>query len=166
VPKVPTFGPAEAEDDKAEEPQVERVIEMPEILSPPAVADLPKMQRAPVATPKRRMASMLDVVIETTKALSPAPTKKITEAAKGRAEATKIQAEAKAGPSAPIAVKLAAPKDKPAGQNAPETPPPEAPIETIDYIILHASMKKLSEEEIWEARHYAKVEISKGSFSV
>jgi hypothetical protein len=35
VPKVPTVGPAEAEDDKAEESQVERVIEMPEILSPP-----------------------------------------------------------------------------------------------------------------------------------
>jgi hypothetical protein len=66
VPKVPTVGPAKAEDDKAEEPQVERVIEMPEILSPPAAADLPKMHRAPIATPKRRrMASVLDAVIET-----------------------------------------------------------------------------------------------------
>jgi hypothetical protein len=82
VPKVPTVGPAEAEDDKAKEPQVEKVIEMPEILSPPAAADLPKMHRAPVATPKRRrMASVLDTIIETTKALSPAP-KKIAEGTK------------------------------------------------------------------------------------
>jgi hypothetical protein len=79
VPKVPKVGPAEARDDKTEEPQVEKVIKTPEILSPPTEADLPKMQKIPTTTPKRRsMASVLDAVIETTKALSPAP-KKIAE---------------------------------------------------------------------------------------
>jgi hypothetical protein len=54
----------------------------PEILSPPTEADLPKMQKIPAVTPKRRrMASVLDAVIETTKALSPAP-KKIVKATK------------------------------------------------------------------------------------
>jgi hypothetical protein len=100
---------------------VERVIEMPEILSPLAAADLPKMHRVPVVTPKRRMASILDDVIETTKALSPAPTKKIAEAAKAQAEAetgraeaeaTKTQAEAEAGPSVPVAANPAAPEEK------------------------------------------------------
>jgi hypothetical protein len=92
---------------------VERVIEMPEILSPQAAADLPKMHRAPVATPKRRrMASVLDAIIETTKALSPAPSKKIPETAKAQAEAETGQAEAKARPSAPIAAKPAAPEEK------------------------------------------------------
>jgi hypothetical protein len=82
VPKMPTVGLAEARDDKAEEPQVEKVIKTPEILSPPTEADLPKMQKIPAATPKRRrMASVLDAVIETTMALSPAP-KKIIEATK------------------------------------------------------------------------------------
>jgi uncharacterized membrane protein YqiK len=61
----------------------------------------------------RRMANVLDVVLESTKALSPAPTKKIVEAAiaqaeaetgQAEAEATKTQAEAEAGPSAPAAV--------------------------------------------------------------
>jgi hypothetical protein len=163
VPKVPTVGPAESEDDKAEEPQVERVIEMPEILSPPAAVDLPKMHRVPVVTPKRRrMASILDAVIETTKTFSPAPTKKFVEAAKAQAEtgraeveATKTQAEAKARPSAPVTAKPAAPEERTAGQIAPETPAPEASIKTVDYIIRHASGKKLSEEEILEARHYA-----------
>jgi hypothetical protein len=89
VPKVPTVGPAEAKDDNAKEPHVERMIEMPEILSPSAAADLPKMHRAPIATPKRRRASVLDAVIETTKALSPAPRKIV--------EAIKIQDEAEAG---------------------------------------------------------------------
>jgi hypothetical protein len=92
VSKVPTVEPTKAKDDKTEGP---KVIKVPEILSPPAEADLPKMQKAPVGTPKRRrMASVLDVVIETTKALTPAPAKKTAEAAK-------IQVEAKAGPSAP-----------------------------------------------------------------
>jgi hypothetical protein len=106
VPKMPTVGPIEAKDDKAEEPKVEETMKMPEILSPPTEAKLPKVQRAPTATPKkRRMASVLDAVLETTKALSPAPTKKIPEAAK-------VQAEAEAGPSAPIETKVVAPEDK------------------------------------------------------
>jgi hypothetical protein len=151
VPKVPTVGPAEARDDKAEEPQVEKVIKTPEILSPLTEADLPKMQKIPATTPKRRrMASVLDAVIETTKALSPAP-KKIVEA-------TKVQAEAKAGPSVPTETKPATLEDKTAGQIVPEkteAPAPEVPNEDVDYIIRHASGKKLSQEEILEARHYA-----------
>ena len=104
--KVPTVGPAEAKNDKAEEPQVEKIVKMPEILSLPAKAKLPKVQKAPAATPKRRrMASVLDAVLETTKALSPGPTKK-------NAEAAKVQDEAEAGPSAPIEAKAVVPEDK------------------------------------------------------
>jgi hypothetical protein len=162
VPKVPTVGPLKAKDDTAKEPQVEKVIKVPEILSPPAEADLPKIQKAPAATPKRRrMASVLDTVIETTKALTPAPTKKVAEAAK-------IQVEAKAGPSAPTETKAAEPEDK-VGQQISDTSKTteqdmaekekslvlEALVEDIDYIVRHASGKKLSEEEILEAKHYA-----------
>jgi hypothetical protein len=127
---VPIVGPAEARDDKAEEPQAEKVIKTPEFLSPSEGADLSKMQKIPVATPRRRMASVLDAVIETTKALSPTP-KKI-------AEATKVQAEAEAGPSVPTEWKPAAPEDKTTGQIVPEkteAPAPEAPNEDVDYII-------------------------------
>jgi hypothetical protein len=151
VPKVPIVRTAEARDNKAEEPQVEKVIKTPEILSPPTKADLPKMQKIPATTPKRRrMASVLDVVIETTKALSPAP-KKI-------AEATKVQAKAEAGPSVPIETKPSAPEEKMSGQITPEkieALAPKAPNKNVDYIIRHASGKKLSQEEILEARHYA-----------
>jgi uncharacterized membrane protein YqiK len=67
------------------------------------------------------MANVLDVVLETTKALSPAPTKKIAKAAKAQAEAetgqaeaeaTKIQAEAEAEPPAPAAAKPATLEEK------------------------------------------------------
>jgi hypothetical protein len=169
VLKVLTVGPVEARDDKVEEPPVEKVIKMPEILSPPTEADLPKMQKTPAATPKRRMASVLDAVIETTKALSPAP-KKI-------AEATKVQDVAEAGPSAPIETKAVTPEDKvdpqasdtgisegpDAGERA-KSPAPEAAVEDADYIYCHALGKKLSEEEVLEARHYArKLKYPKGA---
>jgi hypothetical protein len=162
VLKVTTARPTEAKDDSAEEPQVEKTVKMPEILSPPAEAELSKVQKAPAATPKRRrMASVLDAVMEATKALTPAPIKKI-------AEAVKVQAEAEVGPSVPIETKPAAPEDK-AEQQTPDTgkaagqivtdkaeaPAPEAPSKDINYIIRHASGKKLSEEEVLEAKYYA-----------
>jgi hypothetical protein len=141
------------------------------------MSEMPKVQKASAATPKRlRMANLLDAVLETTKALSRAPTKKIAEAVKAQTEAetgqaetesTKAQAEAEAGPSALVVMKPAAPEEKMAGQIAPEmieTPAPEALIENIDYIIRHASGKKLSEEEILETRHYArKLKYPKGA---
>jgi hypothetical protein len=170
VPKVPTVGPAEARDDKAEEPQVEKVKKEPEILSPPTEADLPEMQKIPATTPKRRrMASVLDAIIETTKALSPAP-KKI-------AEAIRVQDVAEAGPSAPIETKVVAPEDKAdpqasnvgmaegpdVGERA-KSPTPEAAVEDADYIYHHASGEKLFEEEVEEARHYAqKLKYPKGA---
>jgi hypothetical protein len=139
---------------------VEKVIKVPQILSPPIEADLPKMQKIPATTPKRRrMASVLDAIIETPKALRPAP-KKI-------AEATKVQAEAEAGPSVPIETKPVVPEEKTAGQIAPEkieALAPEAPNENVEYIIRHDSGKKLSQEEILEARHYAqRLKYSKGA---
>jgi hypothetical protein len=128
---------------------LEKTVIMPEILSPPAEAESPKVAKAPAATPKRRrMASVLDAVMETTKALTPAPTKKV-------AEVVKVQAEAEAGPSVPIETKAVAPEDK-AEQQTPDTgmaagqdmiekaksPALETPAEDVDYIIRHASGKK------------------------
>jgi hypothetical protein len=104
--KVPIFGPAEAKDNAAEEQKSEKTVKMPGILSPPAKAEFPKVQKAHAATPKRRrMASVLDAVMETTKALSPAPTKKIVEA-------VKVRAKTEVGPSTPIGTKAVAPEDK------------------------------------------------------
>jgi hypothetical protein len=96
MPKTHTTKAVEDKVDKAEEPKVEEIIRMPKILSPPTKANLPKMQNAFATTPKRRrMANILDVVLETTKALSPASAKKIVQTkAKSQAEAETGQAEA------------------------------------------------------------------------
>jgi hypothetical protein len=148
VPKVPKVGPAEAKDDTDREPELEETMMMPKILSPPAEADLPNMTKAPATTPKRRrMVSVLDAVKETTKALTPAPIKKVAEVAK-------VQAEAEAGPTVPIETKAVALEDKAeqqtldtgmaAGQDMiqkAKSPAPEASAEDVDYIIRHASGK-------------------------
>jgi hypothetical protein len=170
MPKDHTVKAVEDKVDKADEPKVEEIIKMPKILSPPTKANLSKVQKASTATPKRRrMANVLDVVLETTKALSPASSKKIAqseaksqagaETGQAEAEATQVQAEAEDKPSVPTETEPAVPEEKAAEQIALEkieTPAPEALIENVDYIIRHASGKKFSEEEILEATHYAR----------
>jgi hypothetical protein len=135
---------------------------LPKILSPPADVELRKVTRAPVTTPKRRrMASVLDAVVETTRALTPAPVKKIAEAATAHMET-------EAGPSVPVETKLATTEQR-AKEESPDTgvaleksmakeaksPAPEALSESLDYIIRHASGKRLS-EEVFEAKYYAR----------
>jgi hypothetical protein len=150
VSKVPTFGPAEAKNDKVEGPQVGKMIKMPEILSPPTRVDLSKMLKAPAATPKRRrMASVLDTVMETTKALTPAPIKKVVEVAKG-------QAKAEAEPTVPIETKVdqqTADISMAAGQDMAEKAKPSVPealVEDIEYIFRHALGKNYSKKKSWK----------------
>jgi hypothetical protein len=168
MPKVLSVKLVEMKVDKAEEPKIEEIVKMPENLNPPTEATVSKVQKGSVATPKRRrMANVLDIVLETTKTLSPAPTRKVTEASKAQleadtkqveVEAATIQAEGEAGPSAPTEMERADPEEKSTEQIAIEkieAPGPEASNKNIDYIIRHASGKVLSQEEMLEAQHYA-----------
>jgi hypothetical protein len=153
---------------------------MLEILSPSAEVTVPKAQKSLAATPKRRrMANVLDV-LETVKALSSTPSGKIAEASKMQIEAeTKPaeigaavrQASAEAGPSEPAEKKPSEIEEKAAEEEAIEqtlpekvaAPTPEALKESIEYIIRHASGKRLSKEER-EAQHYAqKMKYPKGA---
>jgi hypothetical protein len=157
--------------DKIKEPRIEGTKTL-EVLSPSAGVEVLKAQKGLAATPKRkRMASVLDV-LETIKASSSTPGKiakasKVqieTEAKLTEAEATMSQASAEAGPSEPAKEKPSKIGEKAAKEEAIEqillekaaTPAPEAPSEDLDYIIHHASRKRLSEEEIFEAKHYAR----------
>jgi hypothetical protein len=102
------------------------------------------------------MANVLDVVLETTKTLSSTP-RKITEASKAQPEAeTKqteveaitIQAETEAGPSEPAETEPVVTEEKAAEQIASEkveAGATEASKESTDYIIRHASGKRLSQ---------------------
>jgi hypothetical protein len=121
MPKVPIAKPVKDKVDKAEESKAEKIMQVPKILSPPIEATLSKVQKVAAATPKRRMANVLDAVLETTKVLSLAATKKVVETTKTQAkaktrqadtEAAQAQTEAKAGPSVPTEMEPADPKEK------------------------------------------------------
>jgi hypothetical protein len=161
APKVPVVELAEAKDDVAKEPKLEKTVMLPKVLSTSIKVELPKVIKAPATTPKRRrMASVLDAVIQTTKALTPAPAKKVVEAATA-------EAKVEALPIVPAETKLAATEQR-AEEGSPDTgvaveksiakeaksSVPKALSEGLDYIIRHASGKKLSEEEVFEAKHY------------
>jgi hypothetical protein len=105
VPKVPIVEPVEAEDGATKKPELEKTIVLLEILSLPIESELPKVAKAPATTPKRRrMASVLDTVMET-RALTPAPVKKVAEAAMAHNET-------EAGPSVPAETKPVVTKER------------------------------------------------------
>jgi hypothetical protein len=162
----PTKVPA---TEKIEEPRAEET-KSSEILSPSARMELPMPM--PMTTPKRRrMVNVLDV-LETIKSSSTTP-KKIVETSEVQieasgAEASKHQSETEAGPSEPTKVKsLEAEETETSEQILAEetgTAAPEAFSEAFDYILRHASGKKLTEKEKQEAQFYAqKLKYPKGA---
>jgi hypothetical protein len=153
---------AEAKGKAAEELEREETTGLPKTLSLPPEPELLKVSKAPVITPKRRrMASVLDAVMESTRASTPTPAKETAKAATARAEP-------EAGPSVFIETEPARTGrsveqgssdvglvlEKEDTPKKIESPTPEAPCEGLDFIIRHASAKRLSEEEIAEAKHY------------
>jgi hypothetical protein len=156
--------------DKIEEPRIEGVKTL-EVLNPLAEVEVSKTQKGLTTTPKRkRMASVLDV-LEIIKASS-STLGKVAKALKAQietetklteAKATMSRANVEAGPSEPAKEKSSEIGEKAAEEEAIEhilpkkvvAPTLEAPSEVLDYIIRHASGKRLSEEEIFEAKHYA-----------
>jgi hypothetical protein len=169
MPKASSAKLAEPKANNIEEIGVEGT-KILEVLSPSAEVTVPKAQKGLTATPTRkRMASVLDV-LETIKTSSSTPGK-TAEASKVQtdtklteAEATKSQAEIEAGPSEPAKEKSLETGEKATEKEAVEqilpekaaTPTPEALSEVLDYIIRHALGKRLSEEENFEAKHYAR----------
>jgi hypothetical protein len=165
--------------DKIEEPRTKGT-KTSEVLSPSTGVEMPKAQKGLAATPKRkRMASVLDV-LETIKTSSSTPGKVAkasktqieTETRLTEAEATMSRADAEAGLSEPTKEKSSEIEEKAAEEEAIEqilpektaAPTPEALKENIEYIICHASGKKLSKEEEREAQHYAqKLKYPKGA---
>jgi hypothetical protein len=147
--------------DNIEEPRTEGAKTL-EVLSPSAGVEVPKTQKGLAATPERkRMASVLDV-LETIKASSSTPgniveASKIqieTETMPTETEAILSQADAEAGLSVIAKVKSLETGEKAAEEEGIEqilpekaaAPAPKESFEDLDYIIRHASGKRLSEE--------------------
>jgi hypothetical protein len=142
--------------NKIEEPRIEET-KISEVLSPSAEVTVPKAQKDLIATPKRkRMVNVLDV-LETIKSSSSTPgktaeaSKMLAETKPTEADATKSQAETEAGPSKPAKEKSLETGEKETEKEAAKqilsertvTSTPEASSEVPDYIVRHASGKKV-----------------------
>jgi hypothetical protein len=93
---MPKLDETKAGKGKAEESNIEE-IKVPEILSPSSEVTVLKAHKSSATTPKRRrMANVLDVVLETAKTLSSTPSRKLAEASKAQPEAETKQAEVEA----------------------------------------------------------------------
>jgi hypothetical protein len=167
TPKAPLARLGEPKVDSVKEIEVERT-KILEVTSPSAEVTVPKAQKDLTVTPKRkRMVNVLDV-LETIKTSSSTP-KKSAEASKtqieaklSEAEAAKSQAETEAGPSEPAKEKSLEIGEETEKESAKQIlsektaiPIPEASSEALDYIVRHASGKRLSAEEKREAQYYA-----------
>jgi hypothetical protein len=163
--------------DNIEEIEAEKT-KILEVTSPSTGMTVLKAQKDLTATPKRkRMVNVLDV-LETIKSSSTTP-KKTAEAPKTQIEtkpseddAAKSQTEAEDGPSEPAKEKSLETEEEETKKEAtkqilPEktlSSTPEASSRVPDYIVRHASGKRLSEEEKREAQYYAqKLKYPKGA---
>ena len=157
--------PAEARIEPVEEPKLEKVVEQLKALSPPCTTGLPKLTSIPATTPrKRKMASVLDVVMESVKTSTPASAEAPNtegKSSKKSDEAAMVQTISETGPSE-VSAEAKPSETKPITlekESVPEkskSPAPDAPIKELEFIVRHASRKQLSEEQVTEMQHYAR----------
>jgi hypothetical protein len=139
--------PAEARIESAVEPKLKRAAEPPKASSPLQETELPRVSKIPVATPKRRrMASVLDAIMESVKVQTPAAAPDSEgEALKKSNKDCMAQATSEAGPSAPTEVCSSGAKACPSGatpilvekESVPEKlkyPAAEAPTEGMELL--------------------------------
>jgi hypothetical protein len=149
----------------AKESKLEKTSEQLKVLSPSCAIGLPKPSSILAVTPRKmRMASMLDDVLESVMTSAPASAEALsmqTKDLRKTTDASMAHTPAEAGPSeapaearpletAPIALKKESDPEKS------KSPAPEAPIKELEIIVLYASGKQLSEEQVVEVQHYAR----------
>jgi hypothetical protein len=148
--------PIETRTDPAKESKSEKAAEHLRVLSPATTTKLSKPSSFfVVTTRKRRMASVLDFVLESAKMSAPACTEASSEKTKDAKEvvvASAAIAPTEDGPLEAGPIELAE-------ESAPEGskhPAPESPHKEMEFIIRHASGKQLSLEQIAKVEHYAR----------
>jgi hypothetical protein len=146
---------AQVEETK---PKSSKIEQQPKLQSPPAKMGLSKLASALAATPKkgRRMASIMDAVLKSSKVPILAPTKASEDKIEELGEAAAASASPTCTKAGPSGINLAE-QIKEGLLERLTTPIPEAFSHgDFGYIVCHASGKQLSEEQIAEVQYYAK----------
>jgi hypothetical protein len=155
----------EARTNVTEEPKLEKMAEQLKALRPPCATELPKPSSIPATTPrKRRMASVLDVVMEYVKTSTLASAEALRTKAKvsGKndvASTTQTATETgttevpvEAGPSENTPITL----EKESTSEKFKSPAPKASARELEFIVRHALGKQLSERQVAEVQHYTR----------
>jgi hypothetical protein len=133
--------PAEAGTKSAGDLELKTTSEQPKALSPLRETEPPRASKIPIVTPRRRrMASVLDAVMESVKVQTPASAPDTeSETLKKSDEASVARATSEAGPSTlaeacplgaiPVLVEKESVSEKP------KSPAPEASIEELEFIM-------------------------------
>jgi hypothetical protein len=132
-----------------------KIEEYPKLQSPPSMTGLSKLASASVATPRkgRRMASVLDAVLKSSKVPTPASARTSKDKIEELGGDIAASACAEAGPSGIKAAK----QEKEDLPEKPTSPTHEASSQDdLGYIVRHALGKRLSEEQIAQVQYYAK----------
>jgi hypothetical protein len=122
------------------------------------VQDQPKIMTGLIGTPRKgkRMANVLEDILRPTKMVSPAAPKiseDIIRQPKMAIDAEITPGSGVADPSRSVSTRLV-PDSLPGKEDLPTTETPL--VEDLEYIVRHASGKKLSKEQIVEMQHYAR----------
>jgi hypothetical protein len=147
--------PIEAIADPTREPEPEKVAEKAPEQPKMMVTALPKLPATTRTPRKRRMASVLEAVIESVKTSPPSSAKASGSKIEDVLEmiTANTSAHAEVGPSEDVLENLA----EKSLLDIPSTPTPEAPSSSdLNFIIRHASGKQLSIEQVAKTKHYAK----------
>jgi hypothetical protein len=154
--------PAETRMESTEEIELKKATEQPKALSLLQETELPRASKILAGTPKRkRMASVLDTIKEPMKVQTSASAPDTRgEALNKYGEDCMTEAASKAGPSAPA--EACPPGATPVFVEKESVPEklkslsPEASTKELEFIVRHALGKELSEEQIAEAKQYAR----------
>jgi hypothetical protein len=142
--------------DPTKEPKLDKAVELLKVLSPATTIELSKPSSVSAAdSKKRRTTSVLEVVLESTKMSALASAEASSEKTKDAKEvvaASAAIAPTEAGPLEDGPIDLA----KESAVEGPKHSAPEAPHKELEFIIRHASGKKLSSEQFAEVEHYAR----------
>jgi hypothetical protein len=141
--------PIEASVGLVKEPESETAAEHPKVLSPLAAIGLPKPTSITTSTPrKRKMASILDVVLESMEA-------PVSASAEASGETSGVAKEATTASMANVLTEAGPSEATPTGlveENAPEKSkslaPETPPHGNLEFIVRHASVKQISLEQI------------------
>jgi hypothetical protein len=148
--------PIEAIAHPAKEPEPEKVKERVPEQPKTKVTALPKLPPATGTPRKRRMASVLEAVLESVKTSPPSSVEASGSKTKDVTEVIidSTSAHAEVGPLEAVPENLA---EESLPENPTSVPAPEAPSSgDLNFIVRHASGKQLSAEQVVETKHYAK----------